>query len=305
LEDDGLSVLVAHQFTELYGHNQYAQQNLKPRTITRYRIAIETHLIPAFSKVKLHKLTALQIETVYARKQADGLSASSIALLHAVLSSAMKRAVRLSLVQTNVCRDVQTPRIRRDEVQVFDPSEVSAILSAASPNPLRALWMLALSTGARECELLALQVQDYNSEQGTLAIRRTVYNGLIGTPKSRNGIRTIKLPRQAQQALDEHIKAYEPTTYIFTSSTGNTFNASHFINRYWKPLLKRAGVEYRTFHTCRHTVASTLLSKGLPIPAVAAYLGNTPQILLSTYAHCLPNQMDAVADALDSTLGTL
>lgn len=55
-----------------------AQVNLKPRTITRYRVAIQVHLKPAFGTTRLHKLTALQIEGVYARKLQDGLSASTI-----------------------------------------------------------------------------------------------------------------------------------------------------------------------------------------------------------------------------------
>jgi len=112
--------------TALDEYLQSAKQNLKPRTITRYQIAIETHLKPAFGKTKLHKLTAIEIEGVYARKLEDGLSASTIQGIHAVLSSAIKRAVRLKQAQTNVCRDVQTPKIVREEVEVFDPFRSTA-----------------------------------------------------------------------------------------------------------------------------------------------------------------------------------
>lgn len=281
-----------------------ATPNLKPRTVKRYSEAIQVHLRPALGKTKLHKLTALDVEDVYARKLQDGLSASTIQLINAVLSSALKRAVRLKLVSANVCRDVQTPKIQREEVAIFEPTEVQALLSTAREERLRALWVLALTTGMREGEILGLQVSDYDAAKGTLRISRTIYNGIVSTPKSKRGRRTITLPKQAQRALDAHIEATKPTTYLFTTSTGNPLSSSHFIRNYWRPLVEKAGVEYRCFHTCRHYVGSTLLAKGnLPIPAIARYLGHKEQMLLSTYSHLLPDQMDAVAAAMDDTLG--
>lgn len=280
-----------------------ATPNLKARTVKRYSEAIQVHLRPAFGKTKLHKLTALQVEETYARKLRDGLSASTIQLINAVLSSALKRAVRLKLVQTNVCKDVLTPRREREEAEIFTLGEVQALLLAASQDRLEALWTLALQTGAREGEILGLQVSDYNAQQGTLRIARTIYNGAVSTPKSKRGRRTITLPKQAQRALEAHLEANKPARYIFTTSTGKPLSSSHFIRNYWRPLVERAGVEYRCFHTCRHTVASTLLGKGLPIPAIARYLGHKEQMLLSTYSHLMPDQMDAVAAAMSDALG--
>ncbi len=90
---------------------------------------------------------------------------------------------------------------------------------------------------------------------------------------------------------------------MFSNSKGKPVGYSCFLTFHWKPLLKRAGVEYRCFHTCRHYVASTLLSKGLSITAVARFMGHDEQTLLKTYAHLMPNQMSAVAAAMDEALG--
>src|SRR5215212_5019845 len=100
-----------------------SKPNLKPRTYRRYQHAIDAHLRPAFGKQRLNKLTARDIEDVYARKLRDGLSPATVRLLHSVLSSACKRAVRLQLTTHNVCKDVQTPRVEREEVEVFDSAE--------------------------------------------------------------------------------------------------------------------------------------------------------------------------------------
>jgi integrase len=179
---------------------QHAQTNLKPRTVKRYREAIAAHLKPAFGTVKLHNLDAQQIEEVYAKKLAAGLSPASIHTIHAVLSASFKRAVRLNLIQHNICKDVAKPRIEREEVEVFDPSEVRAILAAAKYDPLEALYALVFSAGLRIGEALAVKRGDVDLKAGTLRITRTVYNGVVGTPKGKRSRRTITLPKIAHWA---------------------------------------------------------------------------------------------------------
>jgi integrase len=280
-----------------------ATPNLKPRTVKRYREAINLHLKPSLGKVKIHALDALAIEGIYSRKLADGVSPSTIQLVNAVLSSSLKRAVRLKLVQHNPCKDVELPRIEREEVEVFDPSEVQAIFAAAKHDPLEALWVLALGTGMREGELIGTHVRDFDRANGTLAIRRTVYNGVPSTPKSKRGKRTIKLPQAAIEALNAHIQNDSGCVWMFPNSVGKPMWRSTFVDLNWKPLLRRAGVDYKHFHTCRHYVASTLLSRGLPITPVARFMGHDERTLLRTYSHLMPDQIEAVAAAMDSAIG--
>jgi integrase len=234
--------------------NQYmdaARRDLKPRTIERYQGAITTHLILTLGKVKLNRLEALDIEALYTRMLDAGLSPSTVRVTHTVLGSAIRRAVRLKLVQTNVAKDVQLPKLKAAEIEIFSPEEVQRILEATSMDRLSALYVLALSTGARQGELLGLQSQDYDPIGGTLSIRRTLYNSKVYEPKSKHSKRTIVLPTQAKDALEEHTVANACNPWIFTTDKGSTLPSTHFLRGYWHPLLKRAGIPYRTFHTCR------------------------------------------------------
>jgi integrase len=88
---------------------------------------------------------------------------------------------------------------------------------------------------------------------------------------------------------------------MFPNSVGKPMWRSTFVDLHWKPLLRRAGVDYKHFHTCRHYVASTLLGQGLPITAVARFMGHNERMLLKTYSHLLPDMMGAVAAAMDNT----
>ena len=67
-------------------------------------------------------------------------------------------------------------------MEPFTLEEASALLTAASEDGLQALWVLALTTGARSGELAGLQAGDVNLHSKTLRIARTVYNGVVGTP---------------------------------------------------------------------------------------------------------------------------
>jgi integrase len=283
---------------------EVVKTHLKPRTVKRYGQAIEAHLKPAFGKKKLHRLDAIDIQDFYVKKLSEGVSPSTIQLLHAVLSSALKRGVRWKLIEQNPCKNVELPRTEREEVEPFTYEEASALLSAAKHDRLEALWVLGLTTGMREGELIGAKRGDVDLEQGTLCISRTVYNGVEGTPKSKRSRRTIKLPHTALDALHRHIEQgdYADDDWLFPNTAGNPIWCYSFIAHYWRPLTEHAGIQYKNFHTCRHYVASTLLGKALPITAVAAYLGHDVQTLLRVYAHFMPDMQDAVADAMNNVL---
>lgn len=100
------------------------------------------------------------------------------------------------------------------------------MLSAAKYDRLEALWILALTTGIREGEALALKRLDADLQAGTLRISRTVYNGVVGTPKSKRSRRTITLPSIAHDALQRHIERgeYGDDDYLFPNGRGKPIN---------------------------------------------------------------------------------
>ncbi len=129
-------------------------------------------------------------------------------LAHTVLSGAFKSAAKWQLVRANIIRDVDAPKVQHKEIEVFTPDEGRRILSEARTSPLEAAYVLALSTGMRGGEVFALQPQDYNAADGTLAIRRTLVNNgtQVGTPKSKNSYRKVQLAPVARDALERHLR---------------------------------------------------------------------------------------------------
>jgi integrase len=96
----------------------FAKPSFKPATVKRYREAIEVHIKPALGDTKMHKVNSLRVQELYARMLRAGLSPATVNLVHSVLSSGFKRAVKWQVVQHNVCKGVDAPRIEREEVDI-------------------------------------------------------------------------------------------------------------------------------------------------------------------------------------------
>lgn len=119
---------------------------------------------------------------------------------------------------------------------------------------------MAVGTGTREGELLALELADFDLPDGgtgTVRVNKMLDQRdrafVLQPPKSKTGFRTVGLPVFAVDAIRAHIAGRAPGP-VFTTKNGSYFARSNFIRQDWTDLLGRAGVKYRRFHTLRHTM---------------------------------------------------
>jgi integrase len=209
---------------------------------------------------------------------------------------------------------LKPPRITREEIDPLDAEQARRLLEAARVDRLEALYVLALNTGMRQGELLALKWDDVDLERGLLRVRRTLThsdNGFVlGEPKTKKSRRTTRLTAGAVQGLREHLtrqleemerlgSLYKPGGLIFATQSGTIINPSNLRNRSFKSLLKRAELRPIRFHDLRHTCATLLLSKDVNPKIVSEMLGHSSAIItLDIYAHLLPDMQEkALEDA--------
>jgi integrase len=274
---------------------------VRESTWVRHEINVRVHLKPALGRVRLGKLDPLQVQSFYRCKLDQGLSAASVLKIHSTLSKSLKQAVRWRLVPLNVCMAVVLPRITKPEIQPLDARQMKALLRAAQGTDLYALWVLMATTGVRVGEALGLRWEDLDLDARTLRVNRTVYRGQSCLPKTDSSRRTIKLSRLAAEALGQHPLQ---CGWVFPTSRGTTINVNNLRYRSWKQLLERAHLPSGTrIHDLRHSAATLLLSKGVPIKVVSEMLGHSDvSITLSIYAHVLPDMQDRAAEAMDDSL---
>lgn len=153
-----------------YWFEHIASKKLRPRTAPTYRGYIDNHILPAIGKVRLDKLTPAHVRKVHQAMEDKGLAAASIGQAHRILSVALKYAEREGKVMKNVAMLTDAPQKKRKEMKSLSPAQgVKVMQTAAQPLPdgsvprHTARWAAALLTGARQGELLGLEIDRVGS----------------------------------------------------------------------------------------------------------------------------------------------
>lgn len=181
------------------------EQKSAVRTHEERERLIRVHLKPRLGGVKLAKLNALHIEGLYADMHRDEVGPFAIRSAADVLSIALNAAVRLKLISSNPSAAVKKPKTPKREMLCLDDSQAKAVLTAAAGAPVGPLVVVALGTGCRQGELLALTWEDVDLKAGTLTVRRSLAQTKAGfvtkEPKTNASRRTLTLPGFVVEAL--------------------------------------------------------------------------------------------------------
>lgn len=296
------------------------EPTVRPKTYVGYESIVRTRIVPHLGRRKLGRLTALDVQKLYADLEAAGLSKRSIHHTHRVLKRALRQAVRWNLIGRNPCDGATPPRPDRSEMHPLTQEQVSTLLEATREHPDHALYVLAVTTGMRQGELLGLAWSDVDLDAGHLRVRRALQRqrgkGLVFTePKTARSRRTIHLSRAAVAALREHRRqqnaerlrlgpAWQDHDLVFPRADG-TPRCPTQTTKAFQRALTAAGLPRVRFHDLRHTAATLLLSAGTHPKVVSEMLGHaTITLTLDTYSHLLPTMHEQAAAAMDRMLGS-
>ena len=307
--DNGIAFDSENLTVEVYVERWLAatQDTVSLRTYQRSEETARLHITPTLGKVKLEKLTAMQLDSLYRKKLKEGLSPRSVQIIHATAHKMLKQAHRWRMVRENVAEHATPPKSVSRDITPLTREQAQALLSTARKHQpkMYALYALAISTGGRLGELLALQRPDVDLDAGTLRISKSVHNGRVSAPKTAAGRRTIRLTRLALDALCQHLDTYAGDVWLFQSPVNDmSIHRATLHISYWKPLLRLAGLPEETrFHDLRSTAASLLINEGVPIPAVSQLLGHADcSITLKRYTSLLSDQLGTAALAMNGIL---
>src|SRR5208283_2411104 len=153
-----------------------------PHSAQSYEFFIERHIKPAMGHMALTNLKPEHLQRLYSKCLASGrldgtggLSSRSVRYIHVTIHRALKSAVRLGLLSRNVADSVDVPGTERHEMQTMSEDDVHSFLEAAKTTPYYALFYLALFTGMRRSELLALRWTDVDLLMCQASINRTLH----------------------------------------------------------------------------------------------------------------------------------
>jgi integrase len=161
-------------YLEQWLEQRYKLSAIRTSTYNQYRCLINKHIVPALGYIPLQKLTPQRIQAFYTNKLDEGLSAKTVSHFHTVLHKALEQAVKWNLIARNVCDLATPPSPKRHEMKPLTPEQAQRLLEVAREHKLEALLTLAVTTGMRRGELLALHWQDIDFNEGSLYVRRTI-----------------------------------------------------------------------------------------------------------------------------------
>jgi integrase len=280
------------------------QIQVKKSTFKKYYWLVNSHIKPYIGNIALSKLSGLNIQQLYRLLATEKhLSNENIRKVHSVLNNALKEAVRLELILKNVASLVDPPKAIKPEVKVWDVDEAQHFLKVTQSNRYHIVYLLALTTGMRQGEILGLRWKDIDFDREMLYVRQTLsHDGFELNPhtKTAAGTRTIALPAQVLQVLQEHkimqakekLKAkeiFENFDLIVCTNLGTPLHPRNLLRNFYLHI-EKAKLNKIRFHDLRHTHASLLLKQGVHPKIVSERLGHADtRITMDTYSHLLPN----------------
>lgn len=194
-------------------------------------------------------------------------------------------ALQSRIIPTNPASLADRPKEVRRTMQPFSPAELSAIIEAAASLSAGPTIALLASTGCRLGEAGGLDVGDWDEGKGTVAITKTYSRRFgMGPPKSKYSTRTITVPAAARPLLILAAGTRLPSLPLFTTELGKRVIGS-LVRRAFRLVLDRLQLPRRNIHQLRHSVATAMISAGVPLGDVARYLGDSPATVVKTYLH--------------------
>jgi integrase len=152
----------------------YAAKACSPKTCERWEGMIRLNIAPTIGHIPLSKLTALDIEGMHT-ELAKRLAPMTVRHVHRALVQALKQACRWRLLARNPIDDVVAPRVpKRIGMKVLDGAQMAALIEQSKGDRLHIPIMLAITTGMRRGEILALTWSDIDVDSGTVSVTKSL-----------------------------------------------------------------------------------------------------------------------------------
>jgi integrase len=281
-------------------------------------------VIPHLGNHELQRLRPAHIADWHAKLLASGgknrrpLSARTVGHAHHVLHTALERAVGTELLARNVAHAISPPKVALTEIAALKADEIAPVLAALKGHKLEAIAVLALSTGARRGEILALRWGDVDLERATIRIARSLEQTTgslkFKQPKTVRGVRTISLPVVAVEALQAHRKRQleqrmalgqgKPSadTLVFSTIDAEPMSPNG-LSRDWGDFVHAQGLPLVSFHGLRHSHVSALIASGVDPLTISRRIGHANvSTTTNVYGHLFKQTDTMAAKAIEAVL---
>jgi integrase len=306
---------------------------ISPKTAERYRELAESYIFPRLGHVPLQKLRPAQVaewqEKLLKSGGAKGrpLSAQTVNHARRVLHRALERAMAAEVVGRNVLGIIDAPKIepKVDDngairgIEILSAGQIAEALEKLAGHHLHTIAHIAIATGMRRGELLALDWASVDLDAGRVTVKRSLEEtraGLRFKPTKNRKARALVLDADAMAVLRAHRKAQleqrmalglgrpPADALVFCQADGQPLVPS-WLSYSWRNAVASLKLPKVSFHSLRHTHASALIDAGLNVEVVSRRLcHSSAAITLKVYVHAFDRTKSdaAAADAIAAAM---
>lgn len=282
----------------------FCANKLKRYTLTSYRGIIDNHINKHLGALPLQSIRGSDIQRMYNKMIADGLSPKTVKNVGAVMHKAFSMAVKQGMIAANPCDAAELPAMQQHEIKPLTDNEIPLFLQAIQGDAMENAYALCLLAGLREAECLGLSWEQVDFAKGTITINQQLQKEktkggkymIVPFTKS-NKPRTIMPPqlafdylkseqrRQAEKRLAAGQMWDNPNDLVFTDKWGDNIAIFTFYSHF-KKIVAAIGRPDARPHDLRHTAATVAIASGADVKSVQDMLGHaTASFTLNVYAH--------------------
>ena len=277
----------------------------KPTTVYSELCMIRRHITPYLGDMAINKITVTTVrkwqntimnaQAIYSKRP---LSQHTLRNISVCLSSILNFAVRFHGLPSNPVKIARGMGKSTTHIDFWESEEYEKFRAAIDDDCYRLFFSVLFTSGMRIGEFLALAPEDIDFEHNKISITKT-YNWKLkytSPPKTETSVRTITMPKSVMAELKEYLsRFYEPPNRIFE------ITSQKMLTDRMAKYAARAGVKKIRLHDLRHSHASFLIHKGIPITAISQRLGHkSPKITLEVYSHVYQASDGEIAAILET-----
>jgi integrase len=291
----------------------------KRNTKVMYAGVARTHILgSSLAGLTLDRVRPSHVEGWVVELRRKGLAESTIRSAYTILRAVLDTAVRDGALAANPAAAIRRPRVTAKEAPHLTPAQVGELLRAAEGSRYASLFGLLVHTGLRRGEALVLQWSDVDLAKRVLRVRGTLsrIDGqlVVTEPKTAKSRRVVPISDPAERLLRAvhaaHAEerrlagsAWRQTGFVFTTELGEPCDPRNAF-RALRAAAAKAGLPHAWLHTLRHSAASVMLIRGVPLKVVSEILGHSSiAITGDIYGHVSPDvarqAMETLGDAFD------
>lgn len=286
---------------------------IRASTLNLYDGHFRNHLIPAFGSMELVKIDVEDIQGFKAVKTVAGLAPQTVKHLLRLTRQMLGHAIDWGYLRSNPCDKVRNPRIPRREMDFLTADEVGKFLQHV-PERWYAFFLVAVTTGLRAGELIAMKWENLDWNRGQYFVKETWLRPRGGNasgvaePKTDSSVAPVDLTPASLTALKAHRVRqqteklaiggdYHDQGFIFATENGHALDSCNISRRIYHPILVKAGIRRIRFHDLRHTCASLMIAQNESPKYIQKQLRHSSiEMTFDRYGHLFPDaNRDAVA----------